>query len=74
MYIYIVTIADNVNIHIYTPINVGSFETKMCKFHNFFYYRHTDMNALRLMNHCVFHNSILSQYILILYFLVPYYK
>ena len=32
----------------YTPTDVVSFETKLCKFHNFFYFINTDMNALKV--------------------------
>ena len=37
-----------VYLHMYTPTDVVSFETKLCKFHNFFYFINTDMNALKV--------------------------
>ena len=47
-----------VYLHIYTPTDVVSFETKLCKFHNFFYFINTDMNALKVNKNTVIYTIL----------------
>ena len=42
----------------YTPTDVVSFETKLCKFHNFFYFINTDMNALKVNKNTVIYTIL----------------
>ena len=37
--------SNNINLHIYRLVDVGSFLAQICKFEIFFYYIHTDMSA-----------------------------
>ena len=47
-----------VYLHIYTPTDVVSFETKLCKFHNFFYFINTDMNAFKVNKNTVIYTIL----------------